>query len=318
MWKKFEQFNKISFVKILNLVTGAFSYTGKYIAENLLSMNEDVVTLTGHLRSGLPDKNIAVLPYNFDKSDSLGKLLEGVDVLYNTYWIHFSYRRKLLNDAIENSKKLILAAKEAGVKRIVHISVANSSNTSHLPYFRAKAEVEEFVIKSGLSYAVIKPTLIFGLESIPFNNIAYFLRKFPIFPVFGSGKYLVQPIFVGDLAKIAVNLGHSRKSVVLNVGGSDIFTYDELIRIIAKTLKSRAKIVHLPPNITLLLGQLLGYMLNDVTINRGEMEGLMSNRYVHEHTDVAGETSLNRWLKENIDRLGKHYISELKRYYINF
>lgn len=302
-------------MKKLNVVTGAFSYTGKYITENLLLNNEGVITLTNHLRSGSNNRNITVLPYNFDKYEGLKKLLYGVDTLYNTYWIHFSYRNKSLDDAVENSKKLISIAQEAGIKRIVHISVANPSKTSHLPYFRAKAEVEEFIIKSHLSYAIIRPTLIFGLESIPFNNITYFLRKFPVFPIFGSGKYLVQPIFVGDLAKIAINMGYSRENVILNVGGPDTLTYDELIHTIAKILKSRTHIIHLAPNITLFLGKVLGYILNDVTINRGEMEGLMSNKYVHKHTDITGETRLSRWLEENIDKLGNQYVSELKRYY---
>jgi len=298
----------------LNLVTGAFSYTGKYITELLLRMGEKVQTLTGHPHRNPFKKRIIVFPYNFDDLDKLKKTLEGVNTLYNTYWIHFSYHKSTIDKAVENTKKLVLAAKEAGVKRIVHISVSNPRETSPLPYFRGKARAEEFIINSELSYAIIRPTIIFGLENIPLNNIAYFLRKFPLFAVFGSGKYLIRPIFVGDVAEIAVKLGHREENIIVDIAGPEVFTYDQLVHLIARSINSRAKIIHLPPEITLFIGKILGYILKDVTINRNEMRGLMSNLYVSRHP-LTGKTCISQWLKQNAEKIGTRYISELKRYY---
>ncbi|MCD6133481.1 MAG: NAD(P)H-binding protein [Deltaproteobacteria bacterium] len=298
----------------LNLVTGAFSYTGKYITELLLRMGEKVQTLTGHPHRNPFKKRIIVFPYNFDDLDKLKKTLEGVNTLYNTYWIHFSYHKSTIDKAVENTKKLVLAAKEAGVKRIVHISVSNPRETSPLPYFRGKARAEEFIINSELSYAIIRPTIIFGLENIPLNNIAYFLRKFPLFAVFGSGKYLIRPIFVGDVAEIAVKLGHREENIIVDIAGPEVFTYDQLVHLIARSINSRAKIIHLPPEITLFIGKILGYILKDVTINRNEMRGLMSNLYISKHP-LIGKTCISQWLKQNAEKIGTRYISELKRYY---
>ena len=298
----------------LNLVTGAFSYTGKYIAKLLLTTGEKVQTLTGHPHRNPFKKRIIVFPYNFDNLNKLKETLEGVNTLYNTYWIHFSYHKSSIDKAVENTKKLVLAAKEAGVKRIVHISVSNPCETSPLPYFRGKARAEEFIINSKLSYAIIRPTIIFGLESIPINNIAYFLRKFPLFAVFGSGKYLIQPIFVGDVAEIAVKLGHREENIIVDIAGPEIFTYNQLVHLIAEKVNSRAKIIHLPPEITLFIGKLLGYILKDVTINRNEMRGLMSNVYVSKNPFI-GKTYISQWLEKNAKKIGTKYISELNRYY---
>ncbi|MCD6129843.1 MAG: NAD(P)H-binding protein [Deltaproteobacteria bacterium] len=298
----------------LNVVTGAFSYTGKYITELLLSTGERIQTLTGHPHRNPFEKRIIVFPYNFDNLDKLKKTLEGVNTLYNTYWIHFSYHKSSIDKAVENTKKLVLAAKEAGVKRIVHISVSNPRETSPLPYFRGKARAEEFIINSKLSYAIIRPTIIFGLESIPINNIAYFLRKFPLFAVFGSGKYLIQPIFVGDVAEIAVKLGHREENIIVDIAGPEIFTYNQLVHLIVEKVNSRAKIIHLPPEITLFIGKILGYILKDVTINRNEMRGLMSNVYVSKNPFI-GKTYISQWLEKNAKKIGTRYISELNRYY---
>jgi len=297
----------------LNLVTGAFSYTGKYITKLLLSTGERVQTLTGHPHYNPFKERVIVFPYNFDNLDKLKKTLEGVKTLYNTYWIHFSYHKSTIDKAIENTKKLILAAKEVGVKRIIHISVSNPCKIP-LPYFRGKAQAEEFIINSNLSHAIIRPTIIFGLESIPLNNIAYFLRKFPLFAVFGSGKYLIQPIFVEDVAEIAVNLGHREENIIMDIAGPEIFTYNQLVHLIAEKVHSRAKIIHLPPEITLFIGKILGYMFKDVTINRNEMKGLMSNIYISKNP-LIGKTYISQWLERNAKKIGTRYISELKRYY---
>ncbi|MFQ5796672.1 MAG: SDR family oxidoreductase [Candidatus Bipolaricaulia bacterium] len=299
----------------LNVVTGAFGYTGKYIARRLLSMGEPVKTLTGHPHRQNPfGDQVSVAPFNFDEPGELIKSLKGVTTLYNTYWVRFSHALVTFDKAVENTKTLIRAAQEAGVRRIVHVSITNASEESPLPYFRGKGILEKIIIHSGLSYAIIRPTVIFGPEDILINNIAWFLRRFPVFAVPGAGDYRLQPVFVEDMAEIAVNAGHKDDNLIINAVGPEIYTFNQLVRLIAGTVRSRAKIIHLRPGLALFLARLIGYIVNDVVLTRDELEGLMAGLLVS-GTAPTGQTRLSDWLDQNADSVGVRYASELNRHY---
>ncbi|HZX14732.1 MAG TPA: NAD(P)H-binding protein [Thermodesulfobacteriota bacterium] len=299
----------------LNVVTGAFGYTGKYITSRLLSMGKRVRTLTGHPDRHNPFGNqVRVSPFNFDNQIEQIKSLQGATTLYNTYWVRFSYGEVTVDKAIENTKTLIKAAEEAGVSRIIHISITNASEESSLPYFRGKGILEKAIINSKLSYAIIRPTVIFGPEDILINNIAWFLRRFPVFAVFELGDYRLQPVFVEDVAEIAVSAAHQDEDIIIDAVGPEIYTFDELIRFIADRIHSRAKIIHLRPALAFFLSRLVGYTVNDVVITRDEVEGLMSNLLVSK-SHPTGQIRLSDWLSKNADRLGAKYASELSRHY---
>ena len=302
-------------VSELNVVTGAFGFTGKYIARRLLSMGKRVRTLTAHPSRPNPfGDQVSVAPFNFDKPVELEKSLRGAATLYNTYWVRFSYGEVTHNKAVENTRVLIAAAERAGVQRIVHISITNASENSTLPYFRGKGFLETAVRQSRLSYAIIRPTLIFGPEDILINNIAWFPRRCPIFAVPGDGNYRLQPVFVEDVAEIAVNGAVQGDSLIIDAVGPDILTFDELIRLIAGKIQSRAKIVHLKPGLALMISRLLGAVLRDVVLTRDEVGGLMANLLVSEGAPT-GQTRLTEWLEQNRLHVGTKYASELDRHY---
>lgn len=185
-------------------VTGAFSYSGKYITKRLLEHSEEVITLTGHPNRLDPfGGKVKAYPLDFDEA-SMTRSLQGVDVLVNTYWVRFDRGENTQPRAVENTRKLVNAAQTAGVKRMVHISIANPSAQSHLPYYWGKAANEKAVIDSGISYAILRPTVLYGGgEDILINNIAYLLRRFPFFlflamdrmasNLFTSKTWLISP-----------------------------------------------------------------------------------------------------------------------------
>ena len=299
----------------VNLVTGAFGYTGKYITRRLLSMGETVKTLTGHPGRESPFGNqVQVFPFNFDSPRELMRSLQGVPTMYNTYWIRFSYGNITFDKAVENTKALLEAAEEAGVQRFVHVSVTNASKASSLPYFREKGRVEELVMRSNLSYAILRPALIFGNEDILLNNIAWFLRKFPLFPVGGSGSYRVQPIYVEDLADLAVNAGREDANMLIDAVGPETYAFTALVRLIADKIRSRARVIHVPPRLFLFLARLMGYIVRDVTLTRDEMDGLTASLLVSEGPPT-GHTNLSHWLEQNSQVVGAKYASEVRRHY---
>lgn len=299
----------------LNVVTGAFGYTGKYITRRLLSMGKRIKTLTGH-----PDRHnpfgdqVSVAPFNFDDPAELIKSLQGASTLYNTYWVRFSYGQLGFEQAIQNTQTLIKAAEEAGVRRMVHISITNASVESPLPYFSGKGVLEQAIVQSTLSYAIIRPTVIFGTEDILINNIAWFLRRFPVFVVPGSGDYRLQPVFVEDVAQIATRAGQQDDNAIIDAVGPDIYTFDQLVRLIAEKAGSKARIIHLRPGLALFLARLISYAVNDVVLTRDEVDGLMANLLVSD-APPTGRTRLSDWLDEQANYVGTRYASELNRHY---
>ena len=303
-----------------NVVTGAFGYTGKYITQRLLATNhpegQPVKTLTGHPNRPNPfGDRLSVAPLDFDNPSELTAHLRDARVLYNTYWVRFPRGRMTYAKAVENTRTLLTAAEAAGVERIVHISITNASANSALPYFAGKGAVEEAIRSSGLSYAIVKPTVIFGPEDILINNIAWFLRRLPAFGIFGSGDYRLQPIFVEDLAEIAVTAGSgSKENLEIDATGPETFTFQELVTLIAETVGSRARLVRLSPRLALWASRLLGYTLGDVVLTRGEIDGLMAN-LLTSAAPPAGKTRLTDWLKQNAPTVGASYASELRRHF---
>ena len=296
-------------------VTGAFSYSGKYIARRLLERGDQVITLTGH-----PDRfdpfegRVQAFPLDFSNPDELAASLSNVHTLYNTYWVRFDQGKNTQPQAVNNTGLLINAARQAGVKRIVHISITNPDLHSHLPYFSGKAANEQFVIDSGLSYAIIRPTVLFGDEDILINNIAYFLRRFPVFAIPGDGSYPIQPVHVEDLAELAVNAGYAKEDFVWDAVGPEVYTFEELVLLIAKTLGVRRALLHAPPRLALGAAQFLSLFLRDVVLTPEEVDGLMAGLL------VSGEParcaiSIADWLIKKKSSVGTAYASELARHY---
>ena len=298
-----------------DVVTGAFGYTGRYITRRLLAMGRRVRTLTGHPDRPNPfGERVEVAPFHFDAPEQLVASLQGATTLYNTYWIRFPRGPITFEKAVANSRVLIQAAEEAGVRRIVHISITNASPDAPLPYFRGKGLVEQAILRSRLSHAIIRPTVIFGREDILINNIAWFLRRFPAFAVFGAGDYRIQPVFVEDVAEIAVRAGQATDDRIVDAVGPEVYTFEELVRLIAAKVQSRARIVHLPPGLAFLLARLIGYLVRDVVITRDEIAGLMANLLVSDGPPT-GKTRFSEWLEQHKDRVGTRYASELERHY---
>lgn len=296
-------------------VTGAFSYSGKYITRRLLAHGEEVITLTGHPNRPDPfEGKVKAFPLNFHDESDLASSLQGVHTFYNTYWVRFDRGENTQPRAVENTRKLVQAAVRAGVQRIVHISITNPSPDSDLPYFWGKAANERAVIESGIPYAILRPTVLFGTEDILINNIAWLLRRFPFFAIPGDGSYRLQPVFVDDLAKLAVDVGYAQDNILWDAVGPDVFTFEELVRLIGQTLGLRRGLLHVPPRLALAAAQFLSAFVGDVLLTPEEVNGLMAGLLVSNEPPRC-KTRLDDWLEANKDSVGVHYASELERHY---
>ncbi|MDX1414061.1 MAG: NAD(P)H-binding protein [Candidatus Promineifilaceae bacterium] len=299
--------------KEIHAVTGAYGYSGKYIARRLLSIGHQVITLTNSPQRENPfGERVTPFLYNFDHPEKLTESLLGVKVLYNTYWVRFNHESFQHASAVENTKKLFAAAKQAGVQRIVHVSITNPDVNSHLEYFSGKAELENSLIASGISCAILRPTVLFGKEDILINNIAWMLRKFPVFGVFGDGSYRLQPIYVDDLAQLAVQQGQATEDGIINAIGPETFTYKELVATIGRIIGKERPIISLSPRLGLIAGRIMNRLLDDVVITKEEIDGLMAD-LLYVDSAPTGSTPLTAWAQKHANNLGVKYSNELAR-----
>ena len=297
-----------------DVITGAFGYSGSYIAQLLLARGRSVRTLTNTARPDHPlASRVETHPLCFDDPGTLEESLRGADTLYNTYWVRFNHGDDFSHaEAVDNSIVLFQAARRAGVRRIVHVSITNPSLDSPLQYFSGKAQVERALVESGISHAILRPAVLFGGEDILINNIAWMLRRFPLFAVFGGGRYRLQPIHVADFARLAVAQGASRQDRVIQAIGPETFTYRQLVHALGDAMGCPGPIISMLPLVVWLVGWLVSKVMGDVTITRAEITGLMQD-LLYVDAPPAGTTRLTVWARENAVSLGRRYASELKR-----
>jgi NADH dehydrogenase len=298
----------------VHAITGAFGYSGLHLARLLVAHGERVRNLTGH--PGRPDPfdgRVEVVPFRFDDPASMREMLADVRVLYNTYWVRFDRRASTFARAVENTRALFSAAAEAGVERVVHVSITNPLIDSPLPYFRGKAENERALRESGLSYAILRPAVFFGGRDVLINNIAWLLRRLPVFGV-APGAYRIQPIHVEDMAQLAAAQGERRDEVVLDAVGPETFEFQDLVRLVRQAVGSRSLIAPVPRWLLIAVSRLVGSMVRDVVLTRDEVKGLTANLLVSRNPPTAS-TRFSDWLSANAQQLGVEWASELNRHY---
>jgi nucleoside-diphosphate-sugar epimerase len=298
-----------------DLVTGAFSYSGSRIAEVLLESGREVRTLTYHPERQHPlQDRVEAFPYRFDDPSALARSLEGVTTLYNTYWVRFERGRTTFATAVANSRALFEAARRAGVARIVHVSIANPSLDSPLPYYRGKALVEQALSASDVPYAIVRPTWFFGGRDILTNNIAWVVRRMPVFVVPGDGRYLVQPVHVDDFVQICLRAARGDTDAITDAVGPDTMAYEQLVRAVRDALGRRTPILHASPAAVAALSHTLGVVVRDVVLTADEIRGLTAGLLVS-YQPALGRVSFLEWMKENASTLGRAYANELDRHF---
>jgi len=299
----------------VDAVTGAFSYSGAVIARDLLARGHQVRTLTGHPGRAPADTLIDIQPLDFSDERELVASLTGVHTLYNTYWVRFPHGSLTHDVAVANSRVLFAAAAAARVQRIVHVSITHASADSHDPYFRGKAAVEQALADSGVpSYAIARPAILFGGDGVLLNNIAWLLRRLPVFAIGGRGDYRLRPIHVDDLAALCVELGARTDNPTVDAVGPESVTFRQLVDTIRAAVGSRSVIVPVPGALIPVLAGALDVMLRDTLLTAHEYASMAAG-LADSAEPATGTTVLTEWIAQHGDELGRRYANELVRHY---
>ena len=299
----------------LDAVTGAFGFTGRSLAEGLLARGRRVVTLSR--RSGAGDSlaaRIGVHPLDFGRPDVLATALDGVDTLFNTYWMRFPRAGRTFDDAVAESVVLFEAARRAGVRRIVHVSVVNADEHGETAYVRGKGRLERLLTSSELPFSIVRPTLTYGPNDILINNLAWALRRLPVYGMPGRGRYRIQPVHVDDVARICIEVADDAPGGTVDAAGPDTFEYRELVALVRRAIGSRSIVLPMPTFAVLAAGRALGLLVRDVVLTRDELRELTSGLLASSVPPLGG-IRLSEWLPEQADALGRRWSSELARNY---
>lgn len=298
----------------VDVVTGAFSYSGAAIAREVQLAGRRVRTLTGHPGRAPAASDIDVRPLAFDDPAELIRSLQDIHTLYNTYWVRFAHGQIDHGAAVANSRILFEAAAQAGVARIVHVSITNPSLDSPYPYFRGKAEVERILAEVGVSYAIARPAILFGGDGVLINNIAWLLRHIPVFAVGGGGSYRVRAIHVDDLARLCVELGARTDTAIVDAVGPQSLSFRQLVDTTRTAVGSRAVIVPVPGLLLTSLARALSLALRD-TLLTGDEYHAMADGLADSDQPSTGRIAITDWIAQNASELGARYANELDRHF---
>lgn len=295
------------------LITGALGYSGQALAERLLARGDHVRTITNS-----PDRPnrfgsaIEIHPFAFDDGAALRRSFGGIDTFINTYWVRFNHKLFTFAQAISNTKRLFAAARDAGVRRIVHVSILKPEQGRGLAYYDGKLELEHALRDLGVAHSIVRPGVLFGRGDILINNIAWMLRHLPVFGTFGDGEYKLQPMHVDDFAELILRCADAPNTRTADAVGPETFAFRDLVRTIAGIIGVRRPIVSVPAGLGYAISRLLNPLVGDVIITREEIDGLRRNLLYSDH-DVVGKTRLTDWAARSRDSLGVRYASEVGR-----
>jgi NADH dehydrogenase len=294
------------------VVTGAFSYIGAAVASELCGRGWQVHTLTRrHAPSG--ETQVTASDLRFD-AEYLEQVLRNADAFVNTYWIRFPQAGQDFGTAVERSRQLIGAAKRAGVRRLVHVSVSNAALDARLGYYRGKALVEDVVRAARMSFAIVRPTLVVGPSDVLTSNIAWFLRRFPVFPLPKGGHYRLQPVTLGDTGRIVADAIESHQDLEVDAAGPDVLSFRQYVRLVAKACGVRRLILAAPAWLSFAALRLVEAWLHDVVLTREELDGLEQELLVS-RAPALGRESVGRWLLEHGAALGRSYVNDRERHF---
>jgi len=299
----------------LDAVTGAFSYAGASIADELIRRGRRVRALTGHPErapaSGTP---VEIRPLDFADGAELRQSLAGVDTLYNTYWVRFTRGSTTFDSAVDNSRRLFDAAADAGVRRIVHVSITHPDTASPYPYFRGKAVVEDHLAGTGISRAIARPAFLFGRDGVLINNVAWMLRHLPVVAVDDGGGYWVRGIHVDDLATLCADLGDQDTDVTVDAVGPERMTFRTLVGHVRDAVAPKTPIVSVPGWALPPLTTVIGVLLRDRLLTTDEYNA-MADGLADSQAPANGQTRLTDWLSANAESLGRRYINDTKGHF---
>ena len=231
------------------LVTGGTGFIGRHVVARLAEGGEPVrVAARGSRKADLPD-GVEQVTADVVSGEGLAEAMAGVDKVAHLVAVITEKGGQRFDGVIRGgTANVVSEAEKAGVKKLVYVSAIGAAEDPKFPYWHAKWQAEQAVTAGNLDYTILRPSLVFGPEDDFFNRLERLVRRTPVVPVAGDGQTRFQPIWVEDVVSCVVaclNEGvHDRE--IVEIGGSEYYSYNEIIDLIRRKVGTRKPKMHVP------------------------------------------------------------------------
>jgi len=294
---------------VLIAVTGATGFVGRHITTVLARRGHAIRAL---VRSPLQAQRleglgVELVPGDLADAAALTALLRGANTVVHLVGIIVETGRASFHTVhVEGTRRVLEAARRAGVERFVHMSAVGARDEpGATPYHRTKWHAEELVRASGLSHAVFRPSIISGPESAPIRTLARLHRWSPVVPVFGDGRFPTQPVWAEDVAlAFALAAEQSALAGAFELGGPQVLTYEEFLLAIGRAARRPRPLVHVPLGLARAAAAALGLLGAAAPLTGDQLQMLVEGSATPANAiesvfgiqPVAFEQGLNRYL----------------------
>lgn len=259
------------------LVTGGSGFVGRRLVARLVEAGERVRVIARGLRQAQLPAGVEVVKGNVISGQGLPQAMEGVERVVHLVAIIRESGDQTFDGVIrQGAPNVVNAAKAVGVKKFVHQSAVGARDDPHFRYHKAKWHAEQAVMASGLKYTVVRPSLIFGEDDEFFTTLAGLVRWNPVVPIAGDGRTRFQPIWVEDvvtcLAQCLKDGVHD--NAVVEIGGPEHLTYEEMVDIVAQVLGKRRLKAHIPLFLMRPLVSFMEFVLSRPAVTREQLKML--------------------------------------------
>lgn len=232
------------------LVTGAAGFVGRHLVTALAEAGYRVRAMVHRPRPGAAPPGVEVVQGDVTDPDSLRRAMEDVQGVVHLVAVIREHPPRVTFQRInvQGTRNVVAAARQAGARRLVHLSAIGAQHTPALAYLHSKWLGEEAVRQGGVPFTILRASIIFGQGDEFFTTLAGLVRAFPLVPVAGRGRNRFQPIAVTDVARCLVHClrDEHRAGQTYEVGGPEQLTYDGIIDLLARLLGVRRGKLHIP------------------------------------------------------------------------
>ncbi|SYZ74107.1 conserved hypothetical protein [Candidatus Zixiibacteriota bacterium] len=283
-------------------VTGATGFIGQNLIRALALTGNEIIGLARHTsKIQSHPTNVRYMAADINDAESLPRTLQKVNVIYHLVGIIAETKElTFTGTVVTGTENIIAACKSAGVGKIIYLSALGTGSDAMGKYFRSKWEAEEKIRNSGLEYAIIRPSVVYGPGDRFINMLARMIKYFPVTPIPGSGRMRLQPIYVENLTALLVSILDSPGAwgKTLEIGGPEALEYRQMIAIIKKVLNRRRPNIYIPLRLMKLSAAVLESFMKPSPLTRDQI-GMLSRDNICDNRELLNVIDIKLTRMEN-------------------
>ena len=273
-------------------IFGATGFIGRHLIRRLTEKDFRIIVATrspylhGYLKPLGDPGQIDLERVNLFDEKTLKVLLKNSNVVVNLVGILYETRKQKFENIHSKFPELLSKlCNEHGIEKFIHLSALGINEDVKSMYMRTKLQGEKNILNNFDNSIILRPSIVFGPEDKFFNQFASLSQFLPFLPLIGGGQTKFQPIYVGDVAKAIATILETEEidNKIYELGGAEIFTFQQLMNILLKEIQKRRFLIPIPFSIAKFMARILQLFPKPlITTDQIEMlkeDNVVSNNY---------------------------------------